>query len=45
MNIVLDELWDVFLIMLEVEIRNCLGVFFFLGDDVKKLVLMLLGGE
>ena len=44
-NTVLDELWNDFKLMPEVEIRNRLGAFLFSGDDVKKSVGMLSGGE
>lgn len=44
-NTVLDELWNDFKLTLEVEIRNRLGAFLFSGDDVKKSVGMLSGGE
>ena len=44
-NSVLDELWDGFKLTPEVEIRNRLGAFLFSGDDVKKSVGMLSGGE
>lgn len=44
-NSVLDELWNDFKLMPEVEIRNRLGAFLFSGDDVKKSVSMLSGGE
>ena len=44
-NTVLDELWNDFSTTPEVEIRNRLGAFLFLGDDVKKSVSMLSGGE
>lgn len=44
-NSVLDELWNVFKLTPEVEIRNRLGAFLFSGDDVKKTVGMLSGGE
>ena len=44
-NSVLDELWNAFKLTPEVEIRNRLGAFLFSGDDVKKTVGMLSGGE
>lgn len=44
-NTVLDELWNDFPTTPEVEIRNRLGAFLFSGDDVKKSVAMLSGGE
>ncbi|MDE7504776.1 ABC-F family ATP-binding cassette domain-containing protein, partial [Streptococcus agalactiae] len=44
-NTVLDELWNAFSTTPEVEIRNRLGAFLFSGDDVKKSVSMLSGGE
>lgn len=44
-NIVLDELWNAFPTTAEVAIRNRLGAFLFSGDDVKKSVSMLSGGE
>lgn len=44
-NSVLDELWNDFKLMPELEIRNRLGAFLFSGDDVKKSVGMLSGGE
>ncbi|MDY4001175.1 MAG: ABC-F family ATP-binding cassette domain-containing protein [Streptococcus orisratti] len=44
-NTVLDELWNDFSTTPEVEIRNRLGAFLFSGDDVKKSVNMLSGGE
>ena len=44
-NTVLDELWNDFKLTPEVEIRNSLGAFLFSGDDVKKSVGMLSGGE
>lgn len=44
-NTVLNELWNDFKLTPEVEIRNRLGAFLFSGDDVKKSVGMLSGGE
>ncbi|VGW84836.1 ABC-F family ATP-binding cassette domain-containing protein [Streptococcus pyogenes] len=44
-NTVLEELWQDFSTMPEVDIRNRLGAFLFSGDDVKKSVAMLSGGE
>lgn len=44
-NSVLDELWNDFKLTPEVEIRNRLGALLFSGDDVKKTVGMLSGGE
>ena len=44
-NSVLEELWQSFSTTPEVEIRNRLGAFLFSGDDVKKSVSMLSGGE
>lgn len=44
-NTVLDELWNDFRTTPEVDIRNRLGAFLFSGDDVKKSVSMLSGGE
>lgn len=42
---VLEELWKDFSTTPEVDIRNRLGAFLFSGDDVKKSVSMLSGGE
>ncbi|WP_438467245.1 ABC-F family ATP-binding cassette domain-containing protein [Streptococcus pluranimalium] len=44
-NTVLDEIWNDFSTTPEVDIRNRLGAFLFSGDDVKKSVGMLSGGE
>ncbi|HEP4360766.1 TPA: ABC-F family ATP-binding cassette domain-containing protein [Streptococcus pyogenes] len=44
-NTVLEELWQDFSTTPEVDIRNRLGAFLFSGDDVKKSVVMLSGGE
>ncbi|MEN4208581.1 ABC-F family ATP-binding cassette domain-containing protein [Streptococcus pyogenes] len=44
-NTVLGELWQDFSTTPEVDIRNRLGAFLFSGDDVKKSVAMLSGGE
>ncbi|KXT79004.1 ABC-F family ATP-binding cassette domain-containing protein [Streptococcus sp. DD13] len=44
-NTVLDEIWNDFRTSPEVDIRNRLGAFLFSGDDVKKTVSMLSGGE
>ncbi len=44
-NSVLEELWSAFPTTPEVEIRNRLGAFLFSGDDVKKSIAMLSGGE
>lgn len=44
-NSVLEEIWKDFPTTAEVDIRNRLGAFLFSGDDVKKSVAMLSGGE
>lgn len=44
-NSVLEELWGDFPRTAEVDIRNRLGAFLFSGDDFKKSVGMLSGGE
>ena len=42
---VLDELWDAYPHLTETEIRNALGQFRFIGEDVYKTVSVLSGGE
>ncbi|KXT76705.1 ABC transporter ATP-binding protein [Streptococcus sp. DD12] len=42
---VLEELWSAFPTLPELDIRNRLGAFLFSGDEVKKTVAMLSGGE
>lgn len=44
-NSVLDELWNAFPTTPELDIRKRLGAFLFSGDDVKKSVSVLSGGE
>lgn len=44
-NTVLDELWNAYPRMTETEIRNTLGQFRFVGEDVYKEVNVLSGGE
>ena len=44
-NTVIEELWQAHTLTPEVEIRNRLGAFLFSGEDVKKVVGMLSGGE
>lgn len=42
---ILSELWDEHPLLPEKEIRTVLGSFLFSGDDVKKTVALLSGGE
>jgi len=42
---VLDEFWDEFPTMTQTEVRNALGAFLFVQDDVFKKMDMLSGGE
>ena len=44
-NTVIEELWNAFPRMTETEIRNALGQFRFVGEDVFKPVSVLSGGE
>ena len=44
-NTVLDELWNAYPALTELQIRNTLAQFRFFGDDVSKLVSVLSGGE
>lgn len=44
-NTVLDELWNAYPTRTETEIRNTLGLFRFVGEDVFKEVRVLSGGE
>lgn len=44
-NTVLDELWNAYPTKTETEIRNTLGLFRFVGEDVFKTVSVLSGGE
>ena len=42
---VIDELWDSYEDLTQTEIRNALALFLFKGDDIKKPVSILSGGE
>ncbi len=44
-NTVLEELWSAYPTKTETEIRNTLGLFRFVGEDVFKTVSVLSGGE
>jgi ATP-binding cassette subfamily F protein 3 len=44
-NTVLEEVWSAFSMLPEAEIRTVLGNFLFSGDDVRKKVSSLSGGE
>ncbi len=44
-NTVLEELWREYRTMTELEVRNRLALFRFIGEDVYKLVRELSGGE
>ena len=44
-NTVLDELWNAYPALTELEVRNTLARFRFIGEDVYKLVGELSGGE
>lgn len=44
-NTILSEIWDQYPHMLEKDVRGLLGQFLFSGDDVKKKIAELSGGE
>lgn len=44
-NTVLDEVWNAYPHMDEGDVRSVLGAFLFSGDDVKKKIAALSGGE
>ncbi|MCL2814030.1 MAG: ABC-F type ribosomal protection protein [Oscillospiraceae bacterium] len=44
-NTVLDELWDDYESMTQLEVRNILAAFLFRNDDIEKKVRVLSGGE
>ena len=44
-NTVLDELWDDYESMTQLEVRNILAAFLFRNDDIEKKVGVLSGGE
>lgn len=44
-NTVLDELWNAYPQLPELQIRNTLAMFRFVGEDVMKTVAVLSGGE
>jgi len=44
-NTVLDELWDDYESMTQLEVRNILAAFLFKNDDIQKKVGVLSGGE
>ena len=44
-NTVLDELWDDYENMTQLEVRNILALFLFRNDDIQKKVEVISGGE
>ncbi|MCL1858800.1 MAG: ABC-F family ATP-binding cassette domain-containing protein [Oscillospiraceae bacterium] len=44
-NTVLDELWDDYENMTQLEVRNILAAFLFRNDDIEKKVKIISGGE